>query len=194
MEQEKWFGNLPDYSMLLLMRTAAGYSQKIRQIPIQTEPIQKIQQMLPEITDLIISVRTWQPKAPSSVEPHKNSVLDVGEIWRQGLLCYIYTDICALSPSSSRLLQCVIAAIPAIRRLTFIQCVMWPVFMIGLHANNQENQSAIESSLQKLHVAHNFKTPLSLIHILRRVWSSQGSSIQWRDIMSEHGLELNILL
>ncbi|BCS21871.1 fungal specific transcription factor domain-containing protein [Aspergillus puulaauensis] len=193
-EQEQWFGNLPDYSMLVLMRTATEFAQKVGQIPIQADPIQTMQQMLPEITDLIISVRMWQPKASSAMEPYAKSVLDVGEIWRQGLLCYIYTDICSLSPSNSRLSQCVAAAIPAIQRLTWMQCVLWPVFMIGLNANNQENQSTIESSLQKMNFAHHFKTPLSLINILRKVWSSQGSSSKWWDIMSECGLELNILL
>lgn len=180
--------------MLILMRTATEFAQKVRQIPTQGDPIQTMQQMLPEISDLIISVRMWQPKASSAMKPYAKSVLDVGEIWRQGLLCYKYTDICALSPSNNRLSQCVVAAIPAIQRLTWMQCVLWPVFMIGLHANNQENWSTIESSLQKMNFAHHFKAPLSLINILRKVWNLQGSSIKWRDIVSECGLELNILL
>ena len=96
---------------------------------------------------------------------YATSVLNVGEIWRQALLCYIYTELCALPTGRIRLQQYVAAAMSVLQRLTSMQCVLWPVFMVGLHATNPEDQLVIEKGLQTMSLLHHFRTPLSLIDI-----------------------------
>ncbi|OJJ05533.1 hypothetical protein ASPVEDRAFT_45060 [Aspergillus versicolor CBS 583.65] len=194
-EQERWFGNMPDYSMVIFLRTASNLVRKLNQVASQPNPVQATQRLLPDIADLINQVRAWRPQRCSANDPYTTCAAEIGEIWRQGLLCYIYAELCALPRSDIRIQEAVAAAVPAIRKLTWMQSVLWPVFMIGVHAVGQEDQAAIEQGLLMMNSTLKFKTPLSLVDIFRQVWcAAEGSSVDWKTIISKSGMELNILL
>ncbi|KAF9887190.1 hypothetical protein FE257_010444 [Aspergillus nanangensis] len=193
-DQEEWYGNLPDYSVVIFLRTATRYSQQMSEAIEQVGSGHRIQQIIPDISDLIACIRSWQPKSSSAMEPYARSARDVAELWRQGLLCYIYTDLCALSTTHARIQQCVTNAMPAIHRPNWLQCTLWPVFMVALHITDPGDQEVVERSLRQMGSLHHFKTPLSLIEILREVWSSPALSKNWKHIVAESGMELNILL
>ncbi|PKY03898.1 hypothetical protein P168DRAFT_345196 [Aspergillus campestris IBT 28561] len=192
-EQKHWYGNMPDYAMVHFLRKASTIAHQLSQVPSYANPIQATQRLTPYIADLLNEVRNWHPQPSSStIDPYANCAAEVGEIWRQGLLCYIYAELCSLPSSDARIQEGVAAALAAIQKLSWMQSVLWPVFMIGLHALGEEDRGVVERGLLAMNAALKFKTPLSLVGILRRVWD--GDIGDWRGLVSREGMELNILL
>lgn len=157
-----------------------------------------MRRLILETSDLLTAVRLWKPEPCTAPEPYASYADDVNELWRQALLCHIYHDVCGVSSSDSRMKACVDDAIEALRNLTWVQSVMWPVFMVGLHAFNIEDRELITDRLTSMNTAANFTSPTSVLDFLQKVWqdldeSDTGNS-RWKELMAESGTELHLML
>ncbi|OOF95248.1 hypothetical protein ASPCADRAFT_507151 [Aspergillus carbonarius ITEM 5010] len=196
--QSHWWDNLPDYRMHLFLREATEYSITVDRLRAAPESMDELLELMPHVTDLINKIQNWQPDV-SAVEPeYMDSVQHFNEVWRQGMLCYAYSDIYGLASSHCYLQACVEASLEPFRKLTWFQACLFPVFMIAVHCQTDEARACFETGLTRMHTSLAFQGPLSVTLTLKRVWEyldhDQTGKARWRDIIRDLGMELNILL
>ncbi|PYI07171.1 hypothetical protein BO78DRAFT_444405 [Aspergillus sclerotiicarbonarius CBS 121057] len=196
--QSHWWDNLPDYRMHLFLREATEYSITVDRLKATPNSMDELLELMPHVTELINKIRNWQSDV-SAVDPeYMNSIQHFNEIWRQGMLCYAYSDIYGLASSHCYIQSCVEASLEPFRKLTWFQACLFPVFMIAVHCQTDEARACFEAGLTRMHTSLAFQGPLSVTLTLKRVWeyldNDETGKARWRDIITNLGMELNILL
>ena len=198
--QAHWWGNLPDYTMHLFVREATELSTTIDNLKDDSDSssIRKILQIMPAVADLVARIQIWDPDVSSVDIEYSDSVHHFNEVWKQGILCYIYHEIYCLPPDHDLLQACVASAIAPLSNLSWLQTCLFPVFIVAVHARTQEARDAFERSLMDMHKTLAFQAPLSIVFVLKTIWeqldADKTCSVGWRDVGKEMELELNVLL
>ena len=195
--QSQWWDNLPDYKMHLFLREATDYSLAIVQLNTANK-MEEILRLMPQVADLVKRIKEWHPKM-SRVQPEfAESIQHFNCIWKIGMLCFVYSEIYALGPNDDLVKGLVQTAMEPLKKLSWLQACLFPLFMIALHAQTEEARWAFEEKLSLMHTTLGFQGPLSVISILKNIWSQSDDTIQgrvrWREVIKNLGAEINILL
>lgn len=198
--QAHWWGNLPDYTMHLFLREATELATSIDKLKEEQETsnTNKILQIMPHVSDLVTRVQTWTPDLSSVDLEFADTVQYFNEVWKHGVLCYIYHEIYCLPPLHELMQGCVMSAVESLSKFSWLQACLFPVFIMAVHAKTQKARDAIERSLTDMHTALAFNAPLSVIFVLKTIWeqldADHTNTVVWRDVVREMELELNVLL
>lgn len=196
MDHERWFSNVPDYVLFGLFQEATTLAQQLCGLNLPSVTV--IRRLMPRVSDLLHCVQSWQPKISSAAKQYERHITKANEIWREGLLCYIYSDICALESSGPRIQECVRKGLQAVKDLPLLQMAIWPLFMIAVHAAANEDRAILEKSYKELNATAHFATPLAIVELLRKTWADMDKSgcaqSRWRQIMTESGLQINLVV
>lgn len=155
-------------------------------------------QLMPSVADLVSSIQSWNPDVSTVDAEFASSVQYFNEVWRQGMLCYVYSEIYCLPSNHVLLKTCVDSAIESLSRLSWLQACLFPVFIIAVHAQTEETRHAFVLGLTDMHTSLAFQAPLSIVLVLKTIWeqldTDHSGTVGWRDIVRDMGLELNVLL
>ncbi|KAL5355761.1 hypothetical protein BJX96DRAFT_170970 [Aspergillus floccosus] len=189
---------MPDYRAQNFLRSATRLAARIDLMRSQSDSGIEILQVMPEIANLINDVRNWQPRPCSATAPYMASEENFNALWRQGLLCFIYHDVCLLPSQDHRIQACVSSALPAFQDLFWLQACLWPVLMIAVHVMTVEARACFISVLRKMNSSLRFMLPLSLVAVLETIWHELDNDTtgqqRWKNVIRNSGLELIILL
>ncbi|KAL4799476.1 hypothetical protein BDV19DRAFT_385243 [Aspergillus venezuelensis] len=207
--QSQWWDNLPDYQMHLFLREATDHALTIDRLKSNPSAISitTLQNLMPVVADLVGRLKAWRPQAAfSAVRPeYAESVRYFNDIWRAGMLCFVYSEIYGLGSRDARVQGCVESALGPLRKLSWLQACLFPVFMIAVHASGEEARGVFLGKLEQMHGLLRFQGPASVAQVLRCVWQRMdesgeneavggGGKVEWREIVRDLGMELNILL
>ncbi|KAL3455347.1 fungal-specific transcription factor domain-containing protein [Aspergillus heterothallicus] len=197
--QSQWWDNLPDYQMHLLLREATDLSLLIDRLKAFPDRTDELLQIMPDVADLVQRIQSWQPEASAIPPEYVDSIAFFNDIWRAGMLCFVYSEIYSLGPGDARLQACVEASVRPLRQLSWLQACLFPMFIIAVHARTEEARAVFTSKLGEMHGLLGFQGPLSVASVLQCIWqrsdSTAGSGrLEWREVVRELGLELNVLL
>ncbi|KAL3496706.1 fungal-specific transcription factor domain-containing protein [Aspergillus germanicus] len=211
--QSHWWDNLPDYEMHLLLREATDYAVTVDRMrtklatsststPYQTSQpsaLDTLLQLMPSVADLTHRIKTWSPQPPSIRPEYSASITHFNSVWRCGMLCFVYSEIYALGAGDAQIQSCVEDALAALRGLSWLQACLFPFFMVAVHARGDEARGVFVGKLVEMHSRLGFQGPLDVVGVLRGVWEkldqdAGGERVEWRSVVRELGMELNILL
>ncbi|KAJ0414462.1 fungal-specific transcription factor domain-containing protein [Aspergillus carlsbadensis] len=221
--QSHWWDNLPDYEMHLLLREATDYavtvdrlrteittttpstttptSQSQSQSQSQSPPLDTLLNLMPHIADLTHRIKTWSPQTSSIRPEYSASITHFNAVWRAGMLCFVHSEIYALGAADSRIQDCVADALAALAELSWLQACLFPFFMVAVHARAEGARAVFVAKLEEMHRMLGFQGPLEVVAVLKAVWGKVdpdvgGGSrrVEWRGVVRELGMELNILL
>ena len=151
-----------------------------------------------EALDLTTNICNLTPDISMMPETLHQSAGAVNEIWRQGLLCYVYEAIYGLTSSERRVQECVRLTVSALRTMPWKQGVIWPVFMIGVQASDADDRKVVSASLNDVSLTLKSTNIMSTLVFLQKVWTDmdqKGTGIsRWRQLMADSGTQLNLLL
>lgn len=194
--QARWFSNLPDYKYFCLFMNATRLARKVALA--QGANDRSLRRLMPDVAELLQNIAEWQPDPSLVSAEYAAHTAHVNEVWRQGLLCYIYADICALPSSEARIQNCIRQASEALQELSWIQSITWPMFMLGVHAILPAHRKVLEDSYIAMSTTLSFATPRSIVGFLHKVWaemdSKEARDSSWRGVMMETGMQLNVFL
>ncbi|KAL2669779.1 hypothetical protein Neosp_015224 [[Neocosmospora] mangrovei] len=196
--QSTWWHNLPDHTMHLMLREATDLASQIHHLKVSCSPVDDILQLMPQAGDLVERLRNWDPDVSMVDLEFVDSVEHFNAIWQQGMLCFVYHEIYGLRSEDMRIQRCVDAAIEPLKKLSWLQACLFPLFMLLVHAQTHEARSVAENALNKMHSSLAFQTPFSMLLSLKNIWEfsdahGAGNS-KWRDLVKNLSIELNILL
>ncbi|KAJ5362182.1 Protein of unknown function DUF3468 [Penicillium brevicompactum] len=198
LHQSQWWDDLPDYQMHLFLREATEYSITIERLKLSPDSTDEILQIMPHVALLVNKIQTWQPKAVTVQSKYMESIHHFNEIWRLGMICFIHGEIYGLDSSDHFIQTCVEGALDHLRKLTWLQACLFPLFMISVHAQTMSARAAFESKLKKMHESSGFQSLLSVACVLKTIWersdATVGRRFRWRDVIKDLNMELNILL
>ncbi|WAO91384.1 Hypothetical protein NCS54_00885100 [Fusarium falciforme] len=196
--QSLWWHNLPDHTMHLMLREATDLASQIHHLKVTCSPVDDILQLMPQAGDLVERLKNWDPDVSMVDLEFVDSVEHFNAIWQQGMLCFVYHEIYALRSEDMRIQTCVDAAIEPLKKLSWLQACLFPLFMLLVHAQTHEARSAAENALAKMHSSLAFQTPFSMLLSLKNIWEFSDShgagNSKWRDLVKNLSIELNILL
>ncbi|UPL03034.1 hypothetical protein LCI18_013968 [Fusarium solani-melongenae] len=148
-----------------------------------------LQHISADIADLRTQIHLWQPSPPTSSTTPASDGAHVNETWQQGLLCYLYADVCALPSSDERIQECVARGIMALRELSWMHSIIFPTFMMDIHALTAEHRAVLGSSYRAMANSLSFSTRLSTVQLLRKIWAeldaNEPSMFNWRRLMRD---------
>ncbi|KAM5349528.1 hypothetical protein ACJ41O_006033 [Fusarium nematophilum] len=195
-QQQHWWANMPDFRMHLLLRQATDFSTEVYRIKTTGFNAECLLRMMPQVADLVRKIQSWHPDLSSVTPDYTASVAHFNELWRQGLLCYVYHDIYSLGSDDDKVQGCIESSLEALENLTWLQACLWPVFMLAVHARTERARNCFEAGLILMHTTLGFTAPKSLVLILQRIWDSADAGLEakWREVVDDMGIELNILL
>ncbi|PLB50749.1 hypothetical protein P170DRAFT_474305 [Aspergillus steynii IBT 23096] len=195
--QSHWWDNLPDYQMHLFLRQATEHSITIDRLRAAGDT-EHLLQLMPRAAELVNMIQAWQPHTSTVPSEYLDSVLHFNEVWRLGMLCFVHSEVYGLGPRDRNIQRWVEASLEPIRKLSWLQACLFPLFMIALHAENERARQIIRFKLGEMHATLGFQGPLSVASVLVNIWMrSDGmgtGKVQWREAIREMGMELNILL
>lgn len=196
--QSLWWHNLPDHTMHLMLREATDLASQIHHLKVTCSPVDDILQLMPQAGDLVERLKNWDPDVSMVDLEFVDSVEHFNAIWQQGMLCFVYHEIYALRSEDMRIQRCVDAAIEPLKKLSWLQACLFPLFMLSVHAQTHEARLAAENALNKMHSSLAFQTPFSMLLSLKNIWEFSDShgagNSKWRDLVKNLSIELNILL
>ncbi|KAH6612979.1 fungal-specific transcription factor domain-containing protein [Boeremia exigua] len=197
-QQHHWWANMPDFSMHLLLREATDLAIEIERIRSQPGNYDELLRLMPRAADLVQDITSWQP-GPASVTPdYVTDETHFNNIWRQGMLCFVYHEIYWLRSSDPLIQACVHASLDSFQKLSWLQACLWPAFMIAVHACTEKARLCYETRLRRMHTTLNFTAPLSIVLVLKNIWDTLDDDDtgvkRWKDVVVGLELELNILL
>lgn len=74
--------------------------------------------------------------------------------------------------------------------------IIFPTFMIGIHALTAEHRVVLESSYRAMTDSLNFSTPLSIVQLLKKIWAeldaNESSMFNWRRLMRDSDIQINL--
>ncbi|KAH6972866.1 fungal-specific transcription factor domain-containing protein [Ilyonectria sp. MPI-CAGE-AT-0026] len=197
-QQDHWWANSPDFRMHLFLREATDLSAAVNRLKTAEDSNLELLQLMPQVGELVNKIHHWEPDVSSVTSDYLSSATHFNELWRNGMLCFVYHDVYSLDSSNQRIQECVEGSLESFKRLSWLQACLWPVFMIAVHARSAESRTCFETGLMNMHTTLGFTSPLSLVLILKKIWEQSDYDItgaaRWKGIVKELGMELNILL
>lgn len=189
---------MTDYSFLRLLRDATDLAHPLSKLESKSASLTQVQALLLTTSDLVHKVHTWQPEPSRVLEPFIDQVENVNEVWRHGLLCYIYAGLLGLPAGHEKIQSSVRAALPAIYSLTWINQIQWPFYMVAVHILEREDQVRLRNILRDFGSEYGFRTSISAQGIMDKVWEGlrrEASGLErFREITHVSKVELNITL
>ncbi|KAF5668324.1 hypothetical protein FDENT_11940 [Fusarium denticulatum] len=196
--QSLWWHNLPDHAMHLMFREVTDLEAQVHQMKSSGNPVDDTLKLMAHAGELVRRLENWTPDVSMVDQEHTASVEHFNAIWQLGLLCFIHHEIYTLDSSDTRIQKYVAMAIEPLRRLSWLQACLFPLFMLAVHAQTSESRSAIEDSLSMMHTSLAFQTPLTILLSLKDIWSHYdaygAAGSRWRDLIKNTTGEFNILL
>ncbi|KAG8162076.1 hypothetical protein KVR01_007841 [Diaporthe batatas] len=196
--QSRWWNNLPDFRMHQIFREAIDLCSTVDELRAAPDRLDDLLRTMPQVAELVQKIETWTPDVSDVSREHADSVKHFNDVWRQGMLCYVYHDIYSLDSGDDRIQACVRASLEPLSRLSWLQAALFPIFMTAVHAQTTEARECFQTAFTSMHQSLAFQTPLSLALVLKNIWGqldeNQGGRVKWRDIVQDMGMELNILL
>lgn len=194
--QSYWWANMPDWKMHMLLRESADLAVRIHKLRMAGGSTDQLLSATLNVAELLDKIKNWHPDMSSVSPEYMHSVHHFNEIWRLGLLCYIYHEIYALSSDDHRIQEALKKSLDSLQKLSWLQACMWPVFMLAVHAKTVESRDIYRDGLMRMHTSLGFQAPLSLVLVLNKIWDciDERGWRPWKDVVKELGLELNILL
>lgn len=130
----------------------------------------KLLQIMPQFAELINKIHQRQPEAASVTPEYVVDEVHFNDIWRQGMLCFVYHEIFWLESTDLRIQTCVQASLAPFQRLSWLQACLWRTFRIAVHCRTDEARTRYETKLRKMHTTLNFTAPLSIFLVLKNIW------------------------
>ncbi|PCD27177.1 hypothetical protein AU210_013591 [Fusarium oxysporum f. sp. radicis-cucumerinum] len=196
--QSLWWHNLPDHTMHLMFREVTDLAAQVHQMKASRNSVDDTLKLMAQAGELVRSLENWTPDVSMVDLEYTDSVEHFNAIWQLGLLCFIHHEIYTLDSIDPRIQKYVAMAIEPLRKLSWLQACLFPLFMLAVHAQTSESRSAIEDSLSMMHTSLAFQTPLTLLLSLKKIWSYSdtygASASRWRDLVKNTSGEFNILL
>ncbi|CVK92236.1 uncharacterized protein FPRN_09808 [Fusarium proliferatum] len=196
--QSLWWHNLPDHAMHLMFREVTDLAAQVHQMKASRNSVDDTLKLMARAGELVRSLENWTPDVSIVDQEHMDSVEHFNTIWQLGLLCFIHHEIYTLDSSDPRIQNYVAMASEPLRKLSWLQACLFPLFMLAIHAQTSESRSTIEESLSMMHTSLAFQTPLTLLLSLKKFWShldTYGTATsRWRDLFRNTTREFNILL
>ncbi|KNB09725.1 hypothetical protein FOXG_10243 [Fusarium oxysporum f. sp. lycopersici 4287] len=196
--QSLWWHNLPDHTMHLMFREVTDLAAQVHQMKASRNSVDDTLKLMAQAGELVRSLENWTPDVSMVDLEYTDSVEHFNAIWQLGLLCFIHHEIYTLDSIDPRIQKYVAMAIEPLRKLSWLQACLFPLFMLAVHAQTSESRSAIEDSLSMMHTSLGFQTPLTLLLSLKKIWSYSdtygASASRWRDLVKNTSGEFNILL
>lgn len=196
--QSQWWDDLPDYQMHLFLRQATEYSITIEHLRSSPDNTDEILQMMPHVAQLVSKIQVWQPKAVTVQPKYMESIHHFNEIWRLGMICFVHSEVYSLDSGDHFIQACVEGALEPLRKLTWLQACLFPLFMISVHAQTASARTAFESKLKTMHESLGFQSLSSVACVLKTIWersdANVGGKFRWRNVIKDLNIELNILL
>ncbi|KAK7577945.1 hypothetical protein V3481_016477 [Fusarium oxysporum f. sp. vasinfectum] len=196
--QSLWWHNLPDHAMHLMFREVTDLAAQVHQMKASRNSVDDTLKLMAQAGELVRSLENWTPDVSMVDLEYTDSVEHFNAIWQLGLLCFIHHEIYTLDSIDPRIQKYVAMAIDPLRKLSWLQACLFPLFMLAVHAQTSESRSAIEDSLSMMHTSLAFQTPLTLLLSLKKIWSYSdtygASASRWRDLVKNTSGEFNILL
>lgn len=153
---------------------------------------------MPDVADLIHRINIYYPGSSDATSSHSSYSNMVNSGWRNGILCYIYSDICLLPSSDARIQGCVQFGSEALEKLPWIQHVIWPAVMTGVHALSEAHRSIYTTGFAAMSFNLHFLQGLSILDFLGKVWAELDAhhpeTACWRSVLHETGIQLNVFL
>lgn len=184
--------------MHLFLREATDLSAAVDRLKAAKGSNLELLQLMPQVGELVNKIHHWDPDVSSVTSDYLSSATPFNELWRNGMLCFVYHDVYFLDSSNQRIQECVEGSLESFKSLSWLQACLWPVFMIAVHARSAESRTCFETGLMNMHTTLGFTSPLSLVLILKKIWEQSDYDItgaaRWKGIVKDLGMELNILL
>lgn len=181
-----------------MFREVTDLAAQVHQMKASLDSVDDTLKLMARAGELVRSLEKWTPDVSIVDQEHMDSVEHFNAIWQLGLLCFIHHEIYTLNSSDARIQKYVALAIEPLRKLSWLQACLFPLFMLAVHAQTSESRSAIEESLSVMHTSLAFQTPLTLLLSLKKVWSHTdtygAAASRWRDLFRNTTREFNILL
>lgn len=196
--QSHWWDNLPDFHMYQFLRKSTEYSVAVDRLRASPDSTDSLLELMPTVAELINQIQNWRPDMSVISAEYKDSVLHFNEIWRLGMLCYIYSDVYGLDSGHPYIQGFVESSLEHVQNLSWFQACLFPTFMIAVHCKTHDARVCFEAGLRRMHTSLAFHGPLSVYLTLKKIWehldNNTGKKASWRDIIKDFGMELNILL
>jgi hypothetical protein len=197
-QQSHWWANQPDYAMYTLLREAVDLASAVHAFKTGKDRWVSVLQLMPQVAELVEKIRQWQPEAASVISGFQTDEAHFNNIWRQGLLCFVYHEIYWMNSSDPRIQECVKRSLVSFEQLSWLQACLWPTFMIAVHALDSEARQCYERRLREMHTTLQFTAPLSIALVLKQIWDTvdedSSGQTRWKQVAESLDMELNILL
>ncbi|EXA31736.1 hypothetical protein FOVG_16974 [Fusarium oxysporum f. sp. pisi HDV247] len=145
--QSLWWHNLPDHAMHLMFREVTDLAAQVHQMKASRNSVDDTLKLMAQAGELVRSLENWTPDVSMVDLEYTDSVEHFNAIWQLGLLCFIHHEIYTLDSIDPRIQKYVAMAIDPLRKLSWLQACLFPLFMLAVHAQTSESRSAIEDSL-----------------------------------------------
>ncbi|EXK79162.1 hypothetical protein FOQG_16210 [Fusarium oxysporum f. sp. raphani 54005] len=145
--QSLWWHNLPDHAMHLMFREVTDLAAQVHQMKASRNSVDDTLKLMAQAGELVRSLENWTPDVSMVDLEYADSVEHFNAIWQLGLLCFIHHEIYTLDSIDPRIQKYVAMAIEPLRKLSWLQACLFPLFMLAVHAQTSESRSAIEDSL-----------------------------------------------
>lgn len=197
-DHHRWFHNLPDNRLFVLFMDATRISRTLYYEGAQ-HPL-KVRQLMPSVADLIERVKSSSTDSLLlDGDPRAHYVEMVNSVWRMGLLCYIYSDICVLPSTDARIQECVRLGSLALDGLPWIQHAQWPAVMIGVHATDKKQRDIFTTAFSSMRQNLKFLQALTVLDFFEKVWQELDVANDpepglWQRVLQASKLHVNIFL
>ncbi|EWY83119.1 hypothetical protein FOYG_12970 [Fusarium oxysporum NRRL 32931] len=145
--QSLWWHNLPDHTMHLMFREVTDLAAQVHQMKESCNSVDDTLKLMAQAGELVRSLENWTPDVSMVDLEYTDSVEHFNAIWQLGLLCFIHHEIYTLDSIDPRIQKYVAMTIEPLRKLSWLQACLFPLFMLAVHAQTSESRSAIEDSL-----------------------------------------------
>ncbi|KAF7528876.1 hypothetical protein PCG10_009590 [Penicillium crustosum] len=196
--QSQWWDNLPDYQMHIFLRQATEYSLTVERLKFTPNGTDELLQLMPHVAQLVNKIQAWQPNVVAVQPEYMESIHHFNEIWRLGMICFVHGEIYCLEASDDLVQTYVEASLEPLRKLTWLQACLFPMFMIAVHAQTEEARTVFNSKLKEMHNVLGFQAPLSVASVLKSIWERSDATVagkfKWKEVIKDLRMELNIIL
>lgn len=196
--QSQWWDNLPDYQMHIFLRQATEYSLTVERLKFTPNGTDELLQLMPHVAQLVNKIQAWQPNVVAVQPEYMESIHHFNEIWRLGMICFVHGEIYGLEASDDLVQTYVEASLEPLRKLTWLQACLFPMFMIAVHAQTEEARTVFNSKLKEMHNVLGFQAPLSVASVLKSIWERSDATVagkfKWKEVIKDLRMELNIIL